>query len=101
MSPGRTPAPPWRRVLEDHATWQDWTKALRVYWHPDGVTLRDVPAQWGPEVQTVEFRVQGREMPPPRNRLWRLVRYALGGRYRVAVVPQEHPSVLQLRITER
>lgn len=100
MSPTRRDPPTWRAVLEQHATWQHWTAAIDVQWRPDGVILTGVPARWGAETTAPDFAIQGATMPPPRIRLWRLVRYALR-RYHVTIVPQRDETILHLRIKER
>ena len=100
MSPARREPPTWRERLEQHATWQHWTAALDVKWRPDGVQLTGVPAAWDATITAPDFAIQGATMPPPRIRLWRLVRYALR-RYHVTIVPTQDTTVLQLRIKER
>jgi len=93
--------PPWRRVLEAHTTWQDWTAALAVTWHDHGVILRGVPPRWGRDVTALDFKIQGTgAMPPARRRLWRLVQYALP-RYVVRIEADPDPQVVRLWIKEQ
>lgn len=101
MSPTRRTAPAWQQAIAQHATWQHWTAALDVQWRPDGVVLTGIPARWGPEITAPSFHSQDRALPPPRLRLWNLVRLCLRRTHHVSLVETPDKSTLHIRIKEK